>query len=112
MSAGKTAQDTSFDGRSDYDGFTLAGIPAGGLFSGAEGKKTDDQAKLWGGTANEPFDPNYHTKTDTLDHIDRTSLGINGGGVAYVVALYAHDLGGRNGIPVLDDRTRHVLAKK
>ena len=111
-SAGKPAQDTSFDGRSDYDGFTLAGIPAGGLFSGAEANKTDAQAKLWGGTANEPFDPNYHKKTDTLDHIDRTSLGINGGGVAYAVALYAQDLGGRNGIPVLDDRTRHVLAKK
>jgi Zn-dependent M28 family amino/carboxypeptidase len=111
-SAGKTPQDTSFDGRSDYDGFALAGIPAGGLFSGAESKKTDEQAKLWGGTANEPFDPNYHTKTDTLDHIDRTSLGINGGGVAYAVALYAQDLGGRNGVPVRDDRTRHVLAKK
>jgi Zn-dependent M28 family amino/carboxypeptidase len=110
-SAGKTAQDTSFDGRSDYDGFTLAGIPAGGLFSGAEGKKSDEQAKLWGGTANEPFDPNYHTKTDTVDHIDRTSLGINGGGVAYAVALYAQDLSGRNGIPAMDDRTRHVLAK-
>ncbi|HEY2449426.1 MAG TPA: M28 family peptidase, partial [Mycobacterium sp.] len=39
-SAGKTPQDTSFDGRSDYDGFTLAGIPSGGLFSGAENKKT------------------------------------------------------------------------
>ena len=26
-SAGKTAQDTSFDGRSDYDGFTLGGYP-------------------------------------------------------------------------------------
>ena len=50
-SAGKTAQDTSFDGRSDYDGFTLAGIPAGGLFSGAEVKKSAEQAKLWGGTA-------------------------------------------------------------
>src|SRR6201999_4517875 len=25
--AGKTAQDMSFDGRSDYDGFTKAGIP-------------------------------------------------------------------------------------
>jgi len=111
-SAGKAAQDTSFDGRSDYDGFTLAGIPAGGLFSGAEGKKSDEQAKLWGGAANEPFDPNYHQKTDTLDHIDRTALGINGGGVAYAVALYAQDLGGRNGIPVMDDRTRHVLAKK
>jgi Zn-dependent M28 family amino/carboxypeptidase len=110
-SAGKTAQDTSFDGRSDYDGFTLAGIPAGGLFSGAEGKKSDEQAKLWGGTANEPFDPNYHSKTDTLDHIDRTSLGINGGGVAYAVALYAQDLSGRNGVPIMADRTRHVLAK-
>jgi Zn-dependent M28 family amino/carboxypeptidase len=111
-SAGKTAQDTSFDGRSDYDGFTLAGIPAGGLFSGAEGKKSDEQVKLWGGTANEPFDPNYHKKTDTLDHIDRTSLGINGGGVAYAAALYAQDLGGRNGVPIMDDRTRHVLANK
>jgi Zn-dependent M28 family amino/carboxypeptidase len=111
-SAGKTAQDTSFDGRSDYDGFTLAGIPAGGLFSGAENKKTDEQVKLWGGTANEPFDPNYHKKTDTLDHIDRTSLGINGGGVAYAAALYAQDLSGHNGVPIMDDRTRHVLAKK
>ena len=110
-SAGKTAQDTSFDGRSDYDGFTLAGIPAGGLFSGAESKKSGDQAKLWGGTADEPFDPNYHKKTDTLEHIDRTSLGINGSGVAYAVALYAQDLSGRNGVPITGDRTRHVLAK-
>ena len=98
-STGKTAQDTSFDGRSDYDGFTLAGIPAGGLFSGAEVKMSDDQAKLWGGTADQPFDPNYHQKTDTLDHIDRTALGINGGGVAYAVGLYAQDLGGHNGVP-------------
>ncbi len=110
-SAGKTAQDTSFDGRSDYDGFTLAGIPAGGLFSGAEAKKSAEQAKLWGGTAGEPFDPNYHQKTDTLDHIDHTSLGINGGGVAYAVALYSQDISGRNGVPVMADRTRHVLGK-
>ena len=110
-SAGKTAQDTSFDGRSDYDGFTLAGIPSGGLFSGAENKMSAEQAKLWGGTADQPFDPNYHQKTDTLDHIDRTSLGINGAGVAYAVALYAQGTGGRNGVPVVADRTRHVLAK-
>jgi Zn-dependent M28 family amino/carboxypeptidase len=110
-SAGKTAQDTSFDGRSDYDGFTLTGIPAGGLFSGAEVKKSAEQAKLWGGTADQPFDPNYHQRTDTLDHVDRTSLGINGGGVAYAVALYAQDIGGRNGVPEMADRTRHVLTK-
>lgn len=109
--AGKTAQDTSFDGRSDYDGFTRAGIPAGGLFSGAEGKMAADQAKLWGGTAEQPFDPNYHQKTDTLDHVDRTALGINGGGVAYAIGLYAQDLGGHNGVPIMADRTRHVLVK-
>jgi Zn-dependent M28 family amino/carboxypeptidase len=109
-SAGKPAQDTSFDGRSDYNGFTLAGIPSGGLFSGAEAKKSDEQAKLWGGTAGQAFDPNYHSSTDTLDHIDRTELGINGGGVAYVTGLYAQDLGGRNGVPIRADRTRNELA--
>jgi Zn-dependent M28 family amino/carboxypeptidase len=107
--AGETAQDTSFEGRSDYDGFTKAGIPAGGLFSGAEDKMTPDEAKLWHGDADEPFDPNYHKKTDTLDKIDRTSLGIQGSGVAYAVGIYAQDQRGRNGVPIRDDRTRHVL---
>jgi Zn-dependent M28 family amino/carboxypeptidase len=108
---GKTAQDTGFDGRSDYEGFTLAGVPAGGLFSGAEEKMTPQQAELWNGKANEPFDPNYHKKTDTVDHIDRNALGINGAGVGYVVGIYAQDQRGRNGVPVRDDRTRHVLGK-
>jgi Zn-dependent M28 family amino/carboxypeptidase len=111
-SAGKTPQDTSFDGRSDYDGFASAGVPAGGLFSGAEDNKSADEAKLWGGPADQPFDPNYHKSTDTLEHIDRAELGINGGGVAYATGLYAQDLSGRNGVPVREDRTRHQLAKK
>ncbi|BBY18004.1 M28 family metallopeptidase [Mycolicibacterium litorale] len=105
--AGKPAEDTSFDGRSDYDGFTLAGIPAGGLFSGAEEKKTPEQAERWGGEADAPFDPNYHKKEDNLGHIDRTAMEINGGGVAFAVGLYAQDQRGRNGIPLRDDRTRH-----
>jgi Zn-dependent M28 family amino/carboxypeptidase len=109
-SAGKTPQDTDFDGRSDYDGFTQAGVPAGGLFSGAEEKMTEDQAKLWGGAANQPFDPNYHKPTDTLDHIDRTSLEIQGRGVAFAVGLYAQDEAGRNGVPVREDRTRHTAS--
>ncbi|MGY4710810.1 M28 family metallopeptidase [Mycolicibacterium sp. CBM1] len=109
--AGKTAQDTSFDGRSDYDAFTQAGVPSGGLFSGAEEKKTAEQQKLWGGTADAPFDPNYHKSTDTLDHVDRTALGILGGGVAYSVGLYAQDINGRNGVPVREDRTRHLVTE-
>ncbi|MGU3651912.1 M28 family metallopeptidase [Mycolicibacterium sp. A43C] len=109
--AGKPARDTSFDGRSDYDAFTRAGIPSGGLFSGAEENMTAEQAELWGGRADEPFDPNYHKDTDTLDKIDTTSLEIQGRGVAYAAALYAQDIGGRNGVPVREDRTRHVLAE-
>ena len=109
--AGKPAQDTSFDGRSDYDPFTKSGVPAGGLFSGAEEKKSAHQAELWGGTADEPFDPNYHKETDTLDHIDRTALEIHGGGVAYSVGLYSQNQRGRNGIPVREDRTRHQLTE-
>jgi Zn-dependent M28 family amino/carboxypeptidase len=109
--AGKTAQDFSFEGRSDYDSFTQAGVPVGGIFSGAEGTMTPDEAALWGGTAGQPYDPNYHQKSDTLDHVDRTALGINGGGAAYATALYAQDLSGRNGVPTRDDRTRHVVAK-
>lgn len=110
-SAGKTAQDTAFDGRSDYDGFTLAGVPSGGLFSGAEAKKSAEEAKLWGGTADEPFDPNYHKKSDTIEHVDRAELGINGAGVAYATGLYAQDLSGRNGIPIREDRTRHLVSR-
>ncbi|MBV9091592.1 MAG: M28 family peptidase [Mycobacteriaceae bacterium] len=109
-STGHQAEDMSFDGRSDYLGFTSAGIPAGGLFSGAEGNKTTDQAQLWGGEADRPFDPNYHQKADTLDNINRTALGINGEGVAYSVGLYSQDIGGRNGVPIRDGRTRHPLA--
>lgn len=107
--AGKPAEDTFFDGRSDYDAFTAAGIPAGGLFAGGEQKKTAEQAELWGGTADEPFDPDYHKATDTLDQINTEALGIQGGGVAFAVGLYAQDLNGRNGIPIRDDRTRHLL---
>lgn len=105
--AGETSQSATTDGRADDDGFTLAGVPTGGLFSGAEQKKTDEQAELWGGTAGEPFDPNYHKSTDTLQHVDRRALGINGGGVAYGVGLYAQYLAGRNGVPNYAERTRH-----
>lgn len=105
--AGKPARDTGFDGRSDYSAFTEAGVPAGGLFSGAEETMSKEEAEIWGGEANRPFDPNYHKSTDTFANIDRTAMEINGGGVAYSVGLYAQDQRGRNGVPLREDRTRH-----
>lgn len=108
QAAGKPAEDTSFDGRSDYAAFTAAGIPAGGLFAGGEEKKTAEQARLWGGTADEPFSPEYHTDADNLDRISREALAIQGAGVGYAVGLYALSMDGRNGIPLREDRTRTV----
>lgn len=109
-SAGKPGRDTSFDGRSDYAPFTLAGIPSGGLFTGADDEMDAEEAELWGGDAGQPFDPNYHKAGDTIDNVDPTALGIHGAGVGYIVGLYAQELAGRNGVPVPADRTRHEVA--
>ncbi|MBM7503154.1 M20/M25/M40 family metallo-hydrolase [Agromyces aurantiacus] len=73
-SQGLASEPTAFDGRSDYDAFISAGIPAGGLFTGAEDAKTADQVDLYGGLATfdgEPvsYDPCYHQPCDSMDPI-------------------------------------------
>ena len=40
-------EDTEFSGRSDYQEFINQGIPASGLFTGAEGVKTAAQQAIW-----------------------------------------------------------------
>jgi carboxypeptidase Q len=51
---------TEFDGRSDYGPFLDAGIASGGLFTGAEGIKTAEEAAIFGGDAGVAYDINYH----------------------------------------------------
>jgi Zn-dependent M28 family amino/carboxypeptidase len=73
-SQGLASEPTAFDGRSDYDAFITAGIPAGGLFTGAEDNKTVDQVALYGGLATfdgevVAYDPCYHQACDSLDPI-------------------------------------------
>ena len=58
-----------FDGRSDYVGFTLRGIPSGGVFAGAEGVKTAEQEKIYGGAAGAWYDPCYHQICDNLQTV-------------------------------------------
>jgi Zn-dependent M28 family amino/carboxypeptidase len=60
---------TAFDGRSDYGPFIAQGIPAGGLFSGAEVEKTPEQVDVFGGVAGEQYDPCYHEVCDTYDSV-------------------------------------------
>ena len=66
-SVGLASAPTEFSGRSDYGPFIAVGIPAGGLFTGAEGIKTADQAATYGGVAGEAYDPCYHQACDTLE---------------------------------------------
>jgi Zn-dependent M28 family amino/carboxypeptidase len=65
---------TAFDGRSDYGPFIAQGIAAGGLFSGAEGLKTPEQAQVFGGTAGEAYDRCYHEACDDLANNDDRAL--------------------------------------
>ena len=68
-SQGFASEQIPFDGRSDYVGFTDRGIPAGGIFAGAEAPKTKQQVKLYGGAAGEQLDPCYHAFCDRLGTI-------------------------------------------
>jgi Zn-dependent M28 family amino/carboxypeptidase len=57
---------TPFNGRSDYGPFIAVGIPAGGLFTGAEGRKTAQQVIDYGGIEGAQYDPCYHAACDTF----------------------------------------------
>eukprot|EP01120_Amphizonella_sp_Union-15-10_P001666 TRINITY_DN11817_c0_g1_i1.p1 TRINITY_DN11817_c0_g1~~TRINITY_DN11817_c0_g1_i1.p1 ORF type:complete len:527 (-),score=96.50 TRINITY_DN11817_c0_g1_i1:54-1634(-) len=59
-----------FDGRSDYGPFIENGIPAGGLFTGAEVLKTSRGREIYGGIAETAFDPCYHLACDTVENIN------------------------------------------
>ncbi|GGN90044.1 hypothetical protein GCM10010112_75090 [Actinoplanes lobatus] len=83
-SIGVPTRGTDFDGRSDYGPFIANGIPAGGIFTGAEGTKTSAQVTLWGGTATR-FDPCYHASCDTTSNINDTALDRNSDAIAYAV---------------------------
>jgi hypothetical protein len=84
---------------SDYSAFLRAGIPIGGITSGSSQRKTATQARLWGGRAGVPFDPNYQTPADTIANVDRATLSITGPAVAFAVGTYAQSTEGPNGVP-------------
>lgn len=89
---------TDFSGRSDYGPFiNIAGIPAGGLFTGAEGIKTAQEAALWGGTAGVAYDPCYHQACDTFANNNNTALDVNSDAIAFAVLQYAMNTSDVNG---------------
>jgi Zn-dependent M28 family amino/carboxypeptidase len=74
------------------------GIPAGGLFTGAEGIKTEAEVELWGGTAGDQYDPCYHLACDTFDNINLAAFAVNSDAVAFSVLQYAMNTELVNGV--------------
>ncbi|GAA2686922.1 aminopeptidase PaaP [Nonomuraea recticatena] len=97
-SRGLQSKASEFDGRSDYKAFIDAGIPGGGLFTGAEKVKTAEEAAIWGGTAGIEYDPCYHAPCDTIKNIDDTALDVNSDAIAMLMGTYAFDTEAVNGI--------------
>ena len=96
-SQGLPYKGTDFTGRSDYGPFIATGIPSGGLFTGAEGIKTAEEAALWGGQAGVAYDPCYHQACDTYDNVNLDALDVNADAVAYATLQYAMSTSDVNG---------------
>jgi Zn-dependent M28 family amino/carboxypeptidase len=80
---------TAFDGRSDYDAFISVGIPAGGLFTGAEGIKTAEEAAIYGGTAGIAYDPCYHQACDDITNLSEDALDEMSDAAAHATLVFA-----------------------
>ena len=95
---GEPYDDTAFSGRSDYQAFIEAGIPSGGLFTGAEEIKSPAQAAIWGGTVGAQFDPCYHLACDTLGNFAGNALDLNSDLIAFAQLTFAFSTESVNGV--------------
>ncbi|MBE7556977.1 MAG: M20/M25/M40 family metallo-hydrolase [Anaerolineales bacterium] len=79
---------TAFDGRSDYGPFIAVGIPAGGLFTGAEEINPDN------GIA---YDPCYHQACDTFANNNDDAIDEMSDAAAHAVLTFAETTSAVNG---------------
>jgi Zn-dependent M28 family amino/carboxypeptidase len=91
-SQGLASDETPFSGRSDYGPFIAEGIPAGGLFTGAEGAKTEAQAAVYGGQAGVAYDHCYHQACDGIGNVNMDAIGEMSGAIAHAVWVYSQDV--------------------
>lgn len=85
---GLSTEPTAFDGRSDYGPFIEIGIPAGGLFTGAEEINPD---------VNEAYDPCYHQACDDIDNFNADALNEMSDAAAHAVLTFAETTSAVNG---------------
>ncbi len=88
-SVGLPVEPTAFDGRSDYGPFIERGIPAGGLFTGAEEIKTAGEEEVYGGMAGIAYDPCYHQACDTIENINEEVLEQMADAASHAILTFA-----------------------
>ena len=126
---GEPFQDSEFSGRSDYGPFIAIGIPAGGLFTGAEAPKTVAEAALYGGVAGAAFDPCYHSFCDNLrgagqnvalynrlredyelvGNINVDALDVNSDAIATAVLTFSYDTSSVNAVAGKPGKSKGLL---
>jgi Zn-dependent M28 family amino/carboxypeptidase len=88
-SRGLKAETVDLKGRSDHGPFAAEGIPVGGLYSGAEGRKTGKQAEVYGGEAGVAYDGCYHEACDDAGNLSTKALKQLSDGAAYATYAFA-----------------------
>ena len=74
---GQAVSEVSRDVPTDSAVFLSAGLPVGGIFSGAFHPLTDDEAAAWGGVAGQPHDACYHLACDALFNLSEPLLDVH-----------------------------------
>ena len=110
-SRGEPFQDSEFSGRSDYGPFIAVGIPAGGLFTGAEVPKTDGRGRplrrrrgrglrpllppfcdnLRGDGQNAALYAQLREDYELVGNINVDALDVNADAIATAVLTFAYD---------------------
>jgi hypothetical protein len=74
---------------SDFPAFAAGGIPIGGIFGGAQGIKTSEQAARFGGTSGVAYDPCYHLACDTFANASLEALDQHADAAAFAILSYS-----------------------
>jgi Zn-dependent M28 family amino/carboxypeptidase len=85
-------RETSIGGSSDHFPFAQAGIPVGGLFTGAEGRKSADEAAAFGGREGQPYDPCYHRACDRLTNVSNAALERMARAALHAVSVFSRNV--------------------
>ncbi len=86
---GEQSEGSEISFRSDYARFFEKDVAFGGLFTGAEGVKTEEQVAKFGGIAGESYDPCYHDVCDGINNISWRAIEVNADAAAYVTIQLA-----------------------